>query len=94
MESIPEKSVEVTQFNVLSSKPLTGPLPIMGLRPVAVHTAKDARRLLSRLIIGLQKREIVGQECKDLVYVLTAFLNGCKMVEIENRLSSLEKGTV
>lgn len=58
--------------------------------PVEVHTVKDAKRLLSRLITQLQEGEIENRTAKDLAYLLQIYVNTIREHELEERLTAIE----
>ena len=59
-------------------------------RPVKVTNVKQAKKLLSKLIYGLQTGEIEGRKAKDLTYLLSVFITIIKETEFEKRLNELE----
>jgi len=87
-----EELDEVTPLKVLHDNEMEQVLPLMNLRPVVIKNIKDARRLLSRLITGLQKQTVSGQTAKDIVYVCQAYVQTAKLTDIEERMDRLEKG--
>lgn len=56
-----------------------------------VKSAKDARRMLSRLISEFRAGEIEGTNAKTLCYLLQTYVNIQKDTEIEERILALEK---
>jgi len=60
-------------------------------RPVKVRTLKDAKRLLSRIIIQLQAGTIKGQDAKDLCYLISTFIQLVRDYELEERIKKLEQ---
>lgn len=64
--------------------------PSLG-KAIKINTVKDAKRLLSRLIYGLQTGTIGNQLAKDLTYLLISYVNICRDVEFETRLKDLEE---
>ena len=87
-----EELDEVTPLKVLRDNEMVQVLPIMGKRPVVIKSIKDARRLLSRLITGLQQQTVSGDVVKTLVYVLQAYVQTARLTDVEERLDALEKG--
>lgn len=61
------------------------------LRPVKVRSLKDAKRLLSRLIVQLQSGQVTGQAAKDLTYLLSVFLQLVRDHELEQRIKRIEQ---
>ena len=59
-------------------------------RPVKVRKLKDAKRLLSRLIVQLQAGTIAGQDAKDLCYLLSTFVQIVRDADLEQRIEKLE----
>lgn len=66
------------------------PPPVLE-RPVKVNNVKQAKKLLSKLIYGLQTGEIEGRKAKDLTYLLSVFITIVKETEFDERLKELEK---
>ena len=62
-----------------------------GTKPIRVTRARDARRLLSRIIISFQKGEISNQNSKDLAYLLSVFIQIHSATDIEDRIKKLEE---
>lgn len=60
-------------------------------KPIKVTNVKQARRLLSKLIYGLQTGEVTGDNARTLTYLLISFVNIFKQYEFERRLNSLEQ---
>ena len=59
-------------------------------KPIRVKNLKDAKKLISRLLVAFQREEIDGRNAKDLAYLLSVFIQICKDVELEDRLTKLE----
>lgn len=64
--------------------------PINEMYPVRVKDLKSAKRLLTRLIRGLQVGTITGRNAKDLCYLLTVFITLHKEQDYEERLIAIE----
>jgi flagellin-specific chaperone FliS len=62
-----------------------------GLKAVKVTKISHAKRLLSKLILQLQRGDITGQLAKDLTYLLSTFVNIFKTAELEDRIKKLEE---
>lgn len=60
-------------------------------KPVVVRDARSAKRLLGRLIVALQKREITGCEAKDLCYLLSVYVQIHRESDLEERIVKLER---
>jgi len=65
--------------------------PLMGLRPIRVSCARDAKRLMARIILALQKQTIASQTARDLCYLLIQFTALLKETELETRVLRLEQ---
>jgi len=63
---------------------------IGGLRPIHVSDCRSAKRLLSRILTLLQKREIGEVESKTISYVVGILISAIKTSELENRVNELE----
>ena len=70
-------------------KEVTTPPPVLE-RPVRVNNVKQAKKLLSKLIYGLQTGEIDSRKAKDLTYLLSVFITVVKETEFDERLKALE----
>ena len=66
------------------------PPPVLE-RPVRVNNVKQAKKLLSKLIYGLQTGEIEGRKAKDLTYLLSVFISIVRETETEERITELER---
>jgi len=64
---------------------------IGGLRPIVVSDIKAVKRLLSRVLLLLQKRQIDDREAKSLGYIAGIFVQTVKESELEQRVGELEK---
>jgi len=67
--------------------------PVIAGNIPRIRTAKDAKKLYSRLISGFCKGEIAGDDAKTLAYLLSGFIQTCTAAEIEERIEALEKGS-
>ena len=63
--------------------------PISG-RCIKVNNIQAAKRLLSKIILLLQKGLIDGRRAKDLVYILSIFTAVVKDSEFDERLREIE----
>ena len=59
-------------------------------KPIRVKNLRDAKKLISRLLVAFQREEIDGRNAKDLAYLLTVFIQIVKDGELEERLTKLE----
>ena len=66
--------------------------PLMGLRPIRVSCARDAKRLMARIILALQKQTIASQTARDLCYLLVTYVTMLRETELEERVAKLERG--
>jgi len=85
------KKKEVVKEVKVSTKKTAPPLkaPLMG-KLYNVKTPKQAKRLLSALILSFQKGEVNSRFAKDLCYLLSVFLTVYKESDFEIRLKALE----
>jgi len=60
-------------------------------KPIVVRDARSAKRLLGRLIVAMQKREILRSEAKDLCYLLSVFVQIHRESDLEERIVKLER---
>lgn len=58
--------------------------------PIKINSAKQAKRLLSRLIYQLQTKEVTGQDAKDIAYLLSIYIQVFNQMELEERIKKLE----
>lgn len=58
-------------------------------KAIRVTNSKSARRLLSRLIVGLQRGEVFNEDAKDLTYLLNSFIALMKYSAEENEISDV-----
>jgi len=73
--------------NVVSS--VTDPIPPRK-RPIRLQTARDARKLLSKLINGVYRHEISPDRAAKMGFLLGVFLKSVETDEFERRLNELE----
>ena len=59
--------------------------------PIRVRNLRDAKKLLSRLLVSFQRGEVEGREAKDLAYLLSVFVQVVKDAELEKRIDRLEE---
>jgi len=64
---------------------------IGNLRPICVNDCRSAKRLLSRILTLLQKREVGEVEAKTISYVVGILISAIKTHELEERLNFIEK---
>jgi len=62
-----------------------------GMRPICVSDCRSAKRLLSRVLTLLQKREVGEVEAKTISYVVGILISTIKTHELEERLNFIEK---
>ena len=74
-------------------KEVTTAPPLLG-RHIKVNNVKQAKRLLSKLIYGLQTGEIDSRKAKDITYLLSVMITVIKETEFDERLKELEKRLV
>lgn len=60
-------------------------------RPIRVRSIHDAGRLLSRVLMQLQKDEISEAKAKSIGYVCNSYIKAFEMSDLESRLVELEK---
>jgi len=89
MKKVINKTKKLGESGSASEQKPIAPPPI--LRPIRVNNVKQARKLLSRLIYGLQKGEISGRTAKDLCYLLSVFISIVRETETEERITELER---
>ena len=70
--------------------------PLKGLTSIIpegkkVLKPKDIRRLMSKLIIGFCRGTIKSEQAKTLTYLCSQFIVITQAVELEERLTNLEK---
>lgn len=65
-------------------------IPAISGRCIKVNNIQQAKRLLSKIILLLQKGLIDGRRAKDLVYILSVFTAVVKDSEFDDRLREIE----
>jgi len=58
---------------------------------IRLNSARDVHKLLSKMINERRRKEIDGQECRDIGYLLRILLDSIEAVELEDRIENLEK---
>jgi predicted nucleotidyltransferase len=56
-----------------------------------VKNLKDAKRLMSRLLVAFQRGDTDNRDAKDLAYLLSVYVQIVKDSEIEERIAMLEE---
>ena len=64
--------------------------PILSGAIPRIRTARDAKKLLGRLIASFTRGEVHGDDAKTLAYLLSTFVQIGTAVEFEDRLEALE----
>jgi len=57
---------------------------------IRLNSARDAHKLLSKMINERRRKEIDGQECRDIGYLLRILLDSIEAGEFEDRIENLE----
>ncbi len=68
------------------------PVPLKE-EPIRVKNLKDAKKLLSRLLVSFQREEVDSRQAKDLAYLISVFIQAVKDAELEERIKVLEDKT-
>lgn len=76
--------------DMIANNKLKGATPLLS-KPIRIRKVKDAKRLLAKLIYGLQTGEINSQHAKDITYLLTSYVNIATVTDFEERLKKLEQ---
>ena len=58
---------------------------------IRVNSARDAQKLLSRMINERRRGDIGSEECRDVGYLVKIFLDAFDAGELEERITELEK---
>jgi len=66
--------------------------PVLPGKIPRIRTAKDAKKLLGRLISSFARGEVANNDAKDLAYLLSVYVTTCTAADIEERIEALEKG--
>lgn len=64
--------------------------PVLSGNIPRIRTAKDAKKILGRLISSFTRGEVASDDAKTLAYLLSTFVQIHAAVEIEERLEALE----
>ena len=59
-------------------------------RHIRLNSARDVHKLLSKMINERRRKEIDGQECRDVGYLLRILLDSIEAGELEDRVEKLE----
>lgn len=59
-------------------------------KPIAVTNIRSAKKLLSKLIKGFQKKEIDDRNAKTLAYLIQVYVQVIKESEFDQRIKDLE----
>lgn len=62
-----------------------------GGRPVMVRDVRTAKRLLGKIILQIQRGQILSETARLLTYCLSTYVSICKDHEFEDRLEEIEK---
>ncbi|MCX6141989.1 MAG: hypothetical protein NTZ35_02095 [Ignavibacteriales bacterium] len=62
-------------------------------KPIKVKNLRDAKKLLSRILVAFQRGELEGREAKDLAYLLSVWVQIVKDADLEERIRLLEAKT-
>ena len=83
--------IQATKAKTREAELLEKPVipPVSG-RCIKVNNIQAAKRLLSKIILLLQKGLIDGRRAKDLVYILSVFTAVVKDSEFDERLREIE----
>ena len=57
---------------------------------IRLNSARDAHKLLSKMINERRRKEIDGQECRDIGFMLRILLDCLEAGELEDRVEKLE----
>ena len=60
-------------------------------RHIRLNSARDIHKLIARMINERRRKEIDGQECRDIGYLLRILLDSIEAAELEGRIENLEK---
>lgn len=66
------------------------PSPILAGTIPRIRTAKDAKKLLGRLISQFTKGTVQSDDAKTLAHLLSVFIQAHQAVDLEERLEQLE----
>jgi len=59
-------------------------------RNIRLNSARDVHKLLSKMINERRRKEIDGQECRDIGYLSKILLDSIEAGELENRNENLQ----
>ena len=65
--------------------------PVLGGKVPRIRNAKDAKKLLGRLISAFTKGETNSEDARTLAYLVQVYVQACVPAEIEERLDQYEK---
>lgn len=67
------------------------PIPLGGRRVIRIGDVRSAKRLLSRVLMLLQRGEIEESLAKTITYVASNFVTIMRDSDLEDRMSKLEE---
>ncbi len=67
----------------------SGDIPHPSIKAIRVKDTKSAKRLLSRLIVQIQRDEIISDTAKDLTYLLNSFIALMKFAAEEDEIERI-----
>lgn len=76
------------KLQLLINNSQSGPIPPL-VKAIRVKDSKSAKRLLSRLIVQIQREEVLNETAKDLTYLVNSFISLMKYAEEEKEISEL-----
>ena len=65
-------------------------IPEKAMRPIRVKSSRDALRLLTRVMMQLQKRLISDSKAKTIAYCVNSYVKALETSEIEKRIEEIE----
>jgi len=94
MSKIPTENKRAVPSKVLSLR-RGGKNPSLSLeeKPIRVRNLKDAKKLLGRLLVAFQRKEVDNRDAKDLAYLVSVYVQVLKDAELEQRIAKLEEKT-
>ncbi|MCL4550574.1 MAG: hypothetical protein M1495_18640 [Bacteroidetes bacterium] len=64
-------------------------IPPLSVKAIRVRDTKSAKRLLSRLIVQIQRSEVMSDTAKDLTYLLNSFIALMKFAAEEDEIKQI-----
>lgn len=76
------------KLQLLINNSQSGLIPPL-VKAIRVKDSKSAKRLLSRLIVQIQRKEVLNEDAKDLTYLINSFISLMRYSAEESEISNV-----